>query len=444
MYQTYGVIVDASVLGERTVIVYDPREFRKVFQLEGKYPKGILQDNWAQEYAARNKGIPVSDLGMDGEVWHKTRQALQKDIFNMAAATSYCIPVTNAAEMVMTSLKAKAEAGQEVDFHHTMVNAVADVFTAAVFGKSIGMSDGSASEEHKAWVDAALRNVSLLASLILQPHLKYWPEMSSDYRELESCIANMHTTSVKLVKDCLDAYKDFNGPDEDLPYVVRAARRNEFDEDKFVTDMQGIVLAGIDTTYHVLLWNILKLASYPAAQQRLREEVHEVLGPSAHFTRDKLSQMPYLKAVMRETHRHTPPGPLFTVRFLEQDVTLCDYNVPAGTRIIMSIEGLQNDPAIVDNPELYQPERFLPDAVEQRKGDPLKSLLDHKFLGTPFSFGARMCLGARLADMEIMTLMAKFVANFDLELLPGQSWDVRVKTFTVPDPIPKVKFTPRF
>ena len=157
MYQTYGVIVDASVLGERTVIVYDPREFRKVFQLEGKYPKGILQDNWAQEYAARNKGIPVSDLGMDGEVWHKTRQALQKDIFNMAAATSYCIPVTNAAEMVMTSLKAKAETGQEVDFHHTMVNAVADVFTAAVFGKSIGMSDGSASEEHKAWVDAALR-----------------------------------------------------------------------------------------------------------------------------------------------------------------------------------------------------------------------------------------------------------------------------------------------
>jgi len=109
----------------------------------------------------------------------------------------------------------------------------------------------------------------------------------------------------------------------------------------------------------------------------------------------------------------------------------------------MSIEGLQNDPAIVDNPELYQPERFLPDAVEQRKGDPLKSLLDHKFLGTPFSFGARMCLGARLADMEIMTLMAKFVANFDLELPPGQTWDEKMTTLKSPDPIPRVNFIPR-
>lgn len=154
--------------------------------------------------------------------------------------------------------------------------------------------------------------------------------------------------------------------------------------------------------------------------------------------------MPYLKAVMRETNRHTPPGPLFTLRFLDQDVTLCDYHVPAGTRIIMSVEGLQSDPAIVDDPDLFQPERFLQEAVEQRKGDPLKSILDHKFLGNPFGFGARMCLGARLADMEIMTLMSKFVANFDFEVLPGQTWDVKMTTMNVPDPMPKLKFTARF
>eukprot|EP00438_Fugacium_kawagutii_P026571 Skav212402 [mRNA] locus=scaffold469:92646:96586:- [translate_table: standard] len=57
----------------------------------------------------------------------------------------------------MTSLKAKTEAGKDVDFQKTMVDAVADVFTAAVFGKSIGMSEGSVSEEHQAWVDGAMR-----------------------------------------------------------------------------------------------------------------------------------------------------------------------------------------------------------------------------------------------------------------------------------------------
>lgn len=444
MYNTYGVIVDATVLGEPTVIVYDPREFRKVFQLEGRYPQGILKDNWAQKYACKKTGLPLSALAADGEEWRTTRHALQKDVFNVAAATSYCGPVTDAAEKVMTSLKTKTQAGEEVNFHHIMMNSVADVFTAAVFGKSIGMSDDSASQEHRVWVDGAMRIVSLMAKMILQPYIKYWPEASATYREFESIVVKMQETSTKLVKDCLEAYKDFEGPEDDLPYVVRAARRNELDPEKFVSEMQAVVVAGVDTTYHILLWNILKLASYPAAQQRLRDEVHQALGPAGTFTREKLSEMPYLKAVMRETNRHTPPGPLFTLRFLDQDVTLCDYHVPAGTRIIMSVEGLQSDPAIVDDPDLFQPERFLQDAVEQRKGDPLKSILDHKFLGNPFGFGARMCLGARLADMEIMALMSKFVANFEFEVLPGQTWDVKMTTMNVPDPMPKLKFTARF
>lgn len=161
MYNTYGVIVDATVLGEPTVIVYDPREFRKVFQLEGRYPQGILKDNWAQKYACKKTGLPLSALAADGEEWRTTRHALQKDVFNVAAATSYCGPVTDAAEKVMTSLKTKTQAGEEVNFHHIMMNSVADVFTAAVFGKSIGMSDDSASQEHRVWVDGAMRTAKL-------------------------------------------------------------------------------------------------------------------------------------------------------------------------------------------------------------------------------------------------------------------------------------------
>ena len=157
MYNTYGLIVDASFLGEPSVIVYDPREFRKVFQLEGRYPQGILKDNWATNYASKKRGLPLAGITADGEEWRLTRHALQKDVFNVAAATSYCGPVTAAADSVMTSLKAQAEAGADVDFHALMVNSVADVFTAAVFGKSIGMSQGTATEEHKAWADGAMR-----------------------------------------------------------------------------------------------------------------------------------------------------------------------------------------------------------------------------------------------------------------------------------------------
>lgn len=46
--RTYGVISNATILNEPTVILQHPREFLKVFQQEGKYPKGLVSDAWFQ------------------------------------------------------------------------------------------------------------------------------------------------------------------------------------------------------------------------------------------------------------------------------------------------------------------------------------------------------------------------------------------------------------
>lgn len=42
--------------------------------------------------------------------------------------------------------------------------------------------------------------------------------------------------------------------------------------------------------------------------------------------------------------------------------------------------------------------------VDKRKGT-TKEILDHRLLSTPFSFGARMCLGGRLAELEIKIMV---------------------------------------
>ncbi|CAJ1401714.1 unnamed protein product [Effrenium voratum] len=443
LYKEYGVIVNASILNDPIVVVSDPREWRKVFQREGRYPNGIASDVWMGELVNKKHGFPDSALNATGETWQKGRQALQKDIFSVASATSYCEPVTDAAQQVVDGLKVKLAKDEAVDFNGVMVDAVADVFTAAVLGKPLGFSKGLATEEQRRWAKGGMRSIELTATMLFQPHMKIWPEAFQTYREYEELYGTMVRTTKQLVEETIESYKDFSGPEDELPYVVRVARRGELPKDTLAYEVQSIVLAGLDTTYHVLLWNMLNLAQFPHAQEALREEVFRVLGPSAHFTRDKLSEMPYLKALMRETHRFSMPSTLLTYRFLDEDVALCGYNVPAGTRIMMMSEGLQSDPELVEDPEEFRPERFLPEAVQARKSDPLKSLIDHKLLGTPFSFGARMCLGARLADMEIMTLLAKFTASFDFQVAPNQSWEKVSKTMAAPEPTPKVIFRPR-
>eukprot|EP00441_Pelagodinium_beii_P042931 CAMPEP_0197638018 /NCGR_PEP_ID=MMETSP1338-20131121/13057_1 /TAXON_ID=43686 ORGANISM="Pelagodinium beii, Strain RCC1491" /NCGR_SAMPLE_ID=MMETSP1338 /ASSEMBLY_ACC=CAM_ASM_000754 /LENGTH=511 /DNA_ID=CAMNT_0043210523 /DNA_START=91 /DNA_END=1626 /DNA_ORIENTATION=- len=442
LYDTYGVVVDGSILSDRTAVICDPREFRKVFQHEGKYPQALTSDAWPVTHFFDKFKQPYNSLVKEGKEWQKGRHALQKDIFSTASASSYCEPVTQACDEVVENFGKRVAQGP-VDIETEMVNAVSDVFSAAVLGKSLGVSSGSCPPEAAEWVEDSMRVIQLSAQLIMQPHMKVYPEAFALYREFETLFGKTNEATQKMVMEAVERYKDFEGPEDELPYVARVQRRGEISDDVLGTEVQGIVMAGLDTTFHVLLWNILNLAQYPAAQEALRQEVHQVLGPEAHFSREKLSEMPYLKAVMRESQRYTPAAPILTFRFLDEDLALCGYNIPAKTRIVMSVEAIQKDPRIVDDPHVFRPERFLADAVEARKGDPLKSILDHKLLGTPFSFGARMCLGARLADVEIMTLLSKFTSKFKFELTDkNQTWSKTLRTMSIPDPIPQVTFTP--
>jgi len=75
--------------------------------------------------------------------------------------------------------------------------------------------------------------------------------------------------------------------------------------------------------------------------------------------------------------------------------------------------------------------------VEARKHDELKSLIDHRMLSSPFSFGARMCMGSRLAELEIMSLLAQLVAKFEFKIAPeGQTWTKTMRTMSIPDRVP--------
>lgn len=68
-----------------------------------------------------------------------------------------------------------------------------------------------------------------------------------------------------------------------------------------------------------------------------------------------------------------------------------------------------------DDPEDFLPERWMSEEVASRKGTD-KELIDHQLLKNPFSFGPRMCLGSRLAEMEIKALVARIVQDHEFIL----------------------------
>lgn len=172
-------------------------------------------------------------------------------------------------------------------------------------------------------------------------------------------------------------------------------------------------------------------------------ELQSVLG-GADYTKDMKGDLQYLKAVIRESHRKNVPNPLLTMLRLQQDICLNGYDIPADTRITFNASAIQKDPEFVDDPEIFRPERFLPDAIAERMHDPVKSVLDHRLLATPFSMGARMCPGARLAENEILALTCRLIQDFEISVdPPGQAWDITMPMMTIATPYPTMKFTRR-
>jgi cytochrome P450 len=97
----------------------------------------------------------------------------------------------------------------------------------------------------------------------------------------------------------------------------------------------------------------------------------------------------------------------------------------------------------LDNVDEFRPERWLPEAVEARKGTAAE-VLDHPLFSGPFSQGARRCPGSRVSRNEVLILLSQLILDWEITT-PVKSWkDVTVVLDTVNAPLlPKIEFKAR-
>lgn len=168
--------------------------------------------------------------------------------------------------------------------------------------------------------------------------------------------------------------------------------------------------AGVDTTSNTMSFLLYALALNPEKQAILREEIRGILpDKSSPMTEQAMRNLPYLRACMKEAARMraTLVG---TARRLPVDTVLCGYQMPKFTDISMSTMMMSMEEKNFKRANEFIPERFL--KGEQGEHE-LKAQNPFSFL--PFGFGARMCIGKRLAELEIEILTAKLVRNFEIQ-----------------------------
>ncbi|CAG2182513.1 unnamed protein product, partial [Oppiella nova] len=123
------------------------------------------------------------------------------------------------------------------------------------------------------------------------------------------------------------------------------------------------LVAAYETSGALLSFLLYNLAVNEKCQQKLYEEVN---GLDGMYDYESVSKMPYLEACIAETLRLQPPLPA-THRHASQEYTLdCNWlTIPKGMMVIFDIYALHHNPEYYPNPEVWDPERFMPENRDQ-------------------------------------------------------------------------------
>nr|AAC28351.1 cytochrome P450 [Homarus americanus] len=180
------------------------------------------------------------------------------------------------------------------------------------------------------------------------------------------------------------------------------ASKTKLTDEEVVDNAFLFLLAGFETTSTALTYTSYLLALNPDIQEKIFQEVEEVVGLERAPSYEDLSKLVYTEAVALESTRMYPPVTGFITRQATQDWQYGPYTIPAGTEVEVPVWSIHHNPELYPQPELFKPERFLPKAKKDR----------HTMAYLGFGGGPRNCLGLRFALMEMKLVLSSVIQRF--------------------------------
>lgn len=347
-----------------------------------KHPDAIATMFDSQDVWQRGEGlVPLIGRNMlttNGAEWSTSRQLAQPSFhpkMTERAADAFARAAAAELDEVWSAL---AASGAEVDLAQQTVRLFARHATRA-FGLDVR------PDEAQRFPEVMLRLQRWAFCVVAGGQLRT-PQVDADMGVLEGIIERALATE--------------SPPGEPPSYLERIRQDMAVDRASLVAQLMLTLIAPADNPPNAAAFALWVLATHPSHEGALRREIGAVLG-GAIPTADALERMPLLDRVMQETLRLYPVVWML-LRFPRIDTELLGRRIPAGTPVWGAPYFVHRHPRYWDEPTVFRPDRFLPDAVAKR----------HRHAYFPFGAGPRMCIGSRLATREARMMVAMFLQRF--------------------------------
>jgi cytochrome P450 len=385
-----------SVFGKQ-LLVSDPAGIKRVLlDNVANYPKTALDVRILS--TAFGDGL----LSSEGDKWRAHRRVMSPS-FDYRSIASYAPVITEAARARLEAWDAKGE-NAEIDIAREMVTLTLEVISRTMFSAD--------SDALRSRLDETIRKASAELSFGLQ-HIAPLVGPFLLNRKLARVRANFEALDTVIQNLIRGREKRADAAPKDLLDRLTAATDSEtgfrMTDEEVRDEVIIIFLAGHDTSAlaATYVWYLLSL--HPEEEAKLHAELDAVLGGRAPTYSD-LEQLSYTRMVIEEAMRLYPPAPILTGRAAREADRICGRPIAKGTEIVILPWVVHRHRTLWDDPDRFDPQRF---SRERSAARP-------RFAYLPFGGGPRICIGAKLAQTEVLLLVATMAQRYRLKLIPRQ------------------------
>ncbi|MCF3148336.1 cytochrome P450, partial [Streptomyces platensis] len=400
--------------GERETLFLSSLDLVTEVADESRFSKGVsvVLEN-VREFA----GDGLFTAYNDEPNWAKAHEVLMP-AFALGSMRTYHPAMLKVARRVMAAWDRRVADGTPAQVAEDMTRMTLDTIGLAGFG--FDFESFSRGDTSHPFVEAMVRCLEWSMT-------KFSRDPDADHSAADAAF-QVDADYLASVVDEVIAARTASGEsgDDDLLGLMLGARGQEgiaagdgptLDLANIRNQVITFLIAGHETTSGALSFALYHLLKDPLALRMVQREADELWGdqadPDPSF--EDIGRLPFTRQVLNEALRLWPTAAAFTRQAHEDTLLGGRYPVKAGELVTVLTPMLHRDPAWGDNPELFDPSRFSPEAEAARSPHAYK----------PFGTGERACIGRQFALHEATMLLALLAHRY--RLIDHGDYRLRIK-----------------
>ena len=386
-----------------------------LFVSHPKYVAAVMKEPKTPDYSVLEPWLGEGLLIAEGKKWLRNRRLLTP-AFHYSILKNYTSIYNTCVAVLVQKWKGSAERNMPVHVFHDISSMSLDIILQCSFSCKANCQGGGKRHPYaEACCQLVEQCSERFVSLLYRIDWIYW-NTSHGKRMKELCkIVHDHAEQViRERREVLASQEQENVAYEKRKHLdfldILLMARDE--EDQGMSDLEirnevdTFMFEGHDTTTSGMSWTLYCLAQHPQHQDKVREEVRNVLKGREWLEYEDLKQLNYTSWCIKEAMRLYPPVNMIGRR-TEKEIHLGEYLIPEKTDIDILVYQIHRNPAIWDNPSVFNPLRFQPQNME--KHGPYDYI--------PFSAGSRNCIGQNFAMNEMKVVITTIVTHFQMSLV---------------------------